>query len=106
MAIDYIYLSPTPTEESCAQVGEPDYRKKATKEMTTFINQLYRTYPHAQDMGVFFRIKWQNHDFGQYGEIVATYDVDDNEAIDYALHIERTLPEYWDSQSIMELEEK
>lgn len=104
MATDYIYLSPTPVEEDCAQVGEPDFRKKATKEMTAFCNQLYREFPEAREKGVYFRIKWQNHDFGEYGEVVATYEMDDSDAMEFALHVERNIPERWDEKAISDLE--
>lgn len=105
MAMDYVYLAPSPIEEDCAQVGEPDFRKKATKEMTAFCNQLYRQFPNSMEMGIRFRIKWQDHDFGQYGEVVATYDMNDDEAMNLAYEIENNLPEHWDKEAIQEMKE-
>lgn len=103
MAMDYIYLSPSPVEEDCAQLGSPDFHKRATREMTAFVGQLYRTFPTAREVGVYFRIKWENHDFGQYGEVVAAYDMDDKEAFDFAIHVEHNIPEYWDEEAISEM---
>lgn len=106
MTMDYIYLSPTPVDEDCAQVGEPDFKKKATKEMTAFCSQLYRQFPEAKDKGVYFRIKWQAHDFGEYGEVVACYEINDTDALHYAIHVENNLPENWDKEALDELKER
>ena len=104
--LDYVYLSPTPVETDCAQVGDPNYRKNATIEMTAFIGQLYRCFPDASEKGFTFRIKWQNHDFGTYGEVVAVYDTDNGEAFSCALHVEKNLPEYWDTHAMREIDEE
>lgn len=104
MAMDYFYLSPTPVDEDCAQLGTDGFRKQATKEMTAFCGQLYRQFPLAKEKGVYFRIKWENHDFGQYGEVVAAYDQDDDEAMNYALFVEHNIPERWDEEALKELE--
>lgn len=103
MPTDWLYLSPTPLEEDCAQVGEVDFHQRATKEMTAFIGQLYRKFPDAMENGVYFRIKWENHEFGTYGEVVAAYDSDDETACEYALNVEHNIPEYWDQESISEM---
>ena len=34
---DYFSIGPTPSEEDCAQVGQPDYRRKAIAECQRFI---------------------------------------------------------------------
>ena len=104
MGMDWIYLGPVPTEEDCAQLGQDNFRQQATKEMTMFCNMLYRHFPDAIDKGVYFRIKWENHDFGTYGEVVAAYDEDDKEAMDYAIHVENNLPEHWDEDALLGLE--
>lgn len=104
--LDYVYLAPTPIETECAQVGEKDYSRKATIEMTAFIGQLYRCFPDAIAKDVHFRIKWQNHDFGTYGEVVATYEMDNAESTDYAFYVENNLPEYWDTHAMREIDEE
>ncbi|MEY3376411.1 MAG: hypothetical protein RL463_721 [Bacteroidota bacterium] len=103
--LDYVYLSPTPLETDCAQVGSDDYRERAKIEMNAFIGQLYRMFPDSEDKNVMFKIKWQSHDFGTYGEVVAAYRDDDREALDYAIYIENNLPEYWDTHAMKEIDE-
>jgi len=100
--LDNFYLGPVPAEEDCAQVGEPDYAVKATKEMNAFINQLQREFPDYMDYGL-FRIKWQNHDFGRYGDVVFVFDDETLGAVDYAINVENNVPANWDSEALEEL---
>ena len=93
--IDKFYLGPVPADEDCAQVGVADYRRLATKEMNAYIGQLQRMFPDYADHGL-FRIEWQNHDFGTYGDVVFVFDDEDEGAIDYAVNVENNTPEYWD----------
>ena len=106
METDYLYLGPTPAEESCAQVGEPDFNRKSRIEMTAFVNQLYRQFPEANDKNVRFRIKWELHDFGKYGEVVAEYDSTNEDSLNYALNVDWNIPPNWDDEAIEELKEK
>lgn len=99
-----MYLGPTPADESCAQVGEDNFREKAKKEMNAYINQLMRQFPNVDEFNVSFKIKWQNHDFGTYGEVVAVYDAANQESARKALDIEWQLPENWDEEALKELE--
>lgn len=104
MEIDYMYLGPTPTDEDCAQLGQDGYRAQAVKEMNTYIAQLYRTFTDVDQFNVRFKIKWENHDFGTYGEVVAIYDASNQESTKKALDIEWQLPEKWDDEALEELQ--
>jgi len=100
---DYINLGPTPAGESCAQLGSDDYRNQAKKEMTAYMNQLYRMYPEvANTSGMKFKIMWFDHDFGSYGEVVIAY-LAEEELVDKAIEIEHNIPENWDEESLIEL---
>lgn len=103
MNTDYLYIGPTPVNENCAQVGDPDFNMKASKEMKAFINQLYRTFPDATENSVKFRIKWELHDFGKYGEVVVDYNCEDEMSYSYALNIDSNIPENWDEEALKEL---
>ena len=103
---DHITLGPTPCEEDCFQVGTDNYRQNAIVEMNAYIDQLYRMFPEADKFNVFFNKMWFNHDFGQYGEVVVSYDDSDSEALSYAINIEHNLPHNWDDEAIAFIKDK
>lgn len=103
MGMDWMYLGPTPADEDCAQVGTNNFRQRAKKEMTAYCNQLYRQFPDATEIGVRFKIHWEMHDFGEYGEVVALYSDDNDKAYEYAINVEHNLPESWDDEALKEL---
>ena len=103
MNMEYMEFGSTPYGEDCAQVGVADYREKAIKEMKAYINQLIRMFPESENMGINFKIKWFNHDFGSYGEVCSVWNTDDEEADGYVYVIERNLPENWDEEAKKEL---
>ena len=102
--LDYISLSPVPTDEKCAQLGEVNYMKRARKECNIFKRQLIRTLG-TPPPGVFIKIKRNNHDFGVYLDLVVEFDENDKEGIDYAFRLENELPERWDEEAKKELSE-
>jgi len=83
---DYVVIGSTPTEEDCAQVGSADYATKARKECARYVAQIQRHYPEPD--GGYLKIKSNPHDFGTYYEVVAVYEVDDEEASRWAYDIE------------------
>lgn len=98
---EYFILGPVPSDEDCAQVGDENFRQRATLEMDAYINQLYRLFPDADSCGVIFTKKWFNHDFGSYGEVIANYNNDEGFA--FVLNVELNLPSYWDDEAREEL---
>lgn len=103
MEIDYVDIGPSPFSEDCAQVGEPDFRKRASKEMDALINQMKRMYPEIEDHNVLLKKKWFNHDFGTYGSVVAEFFVEDQNAREFAYKLEILCPESWDDEARIEL---
>lgn len=103
--VDYNTLGPVPCEEDCVQINHEDFKRIAKIEMEAYINQLWRAFPEAQEHDVWFGIKWFEHDFGQYGEVVAKYVNDNKAAFDYVYNvIDKSLPEHWDDEALEELE--
>lgn len=100
---DYLYLGPVPCDEDCAQVGDPDYRKNAIREVNAYIAQLKREFPDWERDGVDFRVKWENHDFGSYCEVIVSFDDSDEASTAYAFEIENNLPYNWDEEARREL---
>jgi hypothetical protein len=95
----YLELGPTPAEESCAQVGDPDYSTKARAECQRFVDQILRHYPDTDHSG-YVTIKRFPHDFGTYYEVCAVYDEDDSASVDWAYDIEadkKGVLSRWDS---------
>lgn len=100
---EYIEIGPSPYEEDCAQVGNENYRKDASKEMVAYINQLNRTFIDAESKGITFKQKWFDHDFGAYGEVCMYWNTENEEADSYVYEIEKRLPESWDKLAMEEL---
>lgn len=103
MRTDYIDIGPVPAYEDCAQVGEPGFRQRASKEMDAYVRQLERQFKKYEDKNIAFRKKWFNHDFGSYGSVVIEFFEDDKDGFDCAIDIEHNLPEYWDDEALKEL---
>jgi hypothetical protein len=59
---DYIRIGFTPCDEPCAQVGQPDYCKKALAECHRFIELLHKTFGPEPE-GAALRIEAFRHDF-------------------------------------------
>lgn len=104
MEYDYLTIGQTPAFEPCAQVGSENYYEKAKKEMIAYKNQIERQNSWLTlNTDIYIGIKWFNHDFGRYGEVVVYYNVHNNAAFKTAIELEENLPEYWDSLAMKEL---
>jgi hypothetical protein len=102
MSIQYIALGATPCEEECAQVGRPDYPERSKRECQVYQRMLERLYPAPNDQ-VRLVIKSSSHDFGNYREVCARFDDEDEPATDYAYELERESPTEWDAIARYEL---
>lgn len=100
--IDYLNIGSAPADESCAQVGNPEYPEKSRRECQAFLHQLKRQLGDPPT-GVRFTIKTFPHDFGEYREVCVTFDDNIEEAVEYAFKAEREMPEKWDEKSRKEL---
>ena len=83
---DYIEIGSTPHDEDCAQVGTEDYARRAKRECNLFMQQIAKHYPEP-DNG-YLSVKSFSHDFGNYYEVVANFDDDDAESVEWAYDIE------------------
>ena len=103
---EYIELGPTPADEDCAQVGQPNYNTFARMEAKAYINQLNREFSHWVESGwIRFDNKWFNHDFGSYCEVVVYYQSDDEVSRGCAFSIDRHHAYRWDQEAKKELME-
>ena len=95
---DYLTLGPTPAEEPCAQVGTPDYMRRTRIETSAYIDQLIRRFGQPPGLSL-FRVKRFPHEFGDYHEVVITYDDEVEDSVDFAFNVENNLPGEWDEQA-------
>ena len=95
---DYFSIGPTPSEEDCAQVGQPDYRRKALEECQRYI-ELIRETLGPEPAGAELAIKSFSHDFGSYYEVVIWFERDDAAAVAYAVRCEDDAPTTWNGEA-------
>jgi hypothetical protein len=92
----YVELAPAPIEEDCAQVGTPGYRERALEECARFIRLLRQKFGPEPE-GARLSVKWCDHDFGQYCEVVCYYNTDIPSSVAYAYICEAHLPATWEN---------
>jgi hypothetical protein len=83
------------TTEDCAQVGTPDYRTQAVAECSRYIAPLRKTFGPEPE-GARLGIKWFEHDFGQYCEVVCYFTAENAESVEYAQRCEEDAPATWE----------
>ena len=91
----YFSLGQTPSAEDCAQVGQPDYRRKALAECERYI-ALIRETLGPEPEGAELTVKSFPHDFGTYYEVVIWFEPDAPAAVAYAERCEDDAPSTWD----------
>ncbi len=94
---DFFTIGPTPRDESCVYVGEPDYDEKALAECRRFIKLLRQTFGTEPD-GARLRVKSFPHDFGTYCEVVCHFNSDVPASVAYAMRCENEAPATWEEQ--------
>jgi hypothetical protein len=97
-----LYIGECPANESCAQVGAPDYYPRAIKECRTYIKQLRRIFGE-EPLGARLKIGSSDHDFGRYHYVAVEFETESKEAVEWAYKIENNSPGEWDDESRAEL---
>lgn len=98
MKEDYINIGFSPYEETCVQVGAPNYREEALVECQRFIELLRKTFGPEPE-GARLVTKWFQHDFGPYCEVICLYDHDIPASVEYALRCENETPATWNGEA-------
>ena len=99
---DRIEIGPTPSDETCAQVGSNRYSKVYRAECRAFINQIRRVCGPEPE-GAALVITSNPHDFGTYHDVAVKYDCASEEGLAYALKVESTPIHWWDNMAYDEL---
>lgn len=94
MQRDIVYLGSTPAEEECAQIGQPDYPEASKAECRAFITAIKRVCGEPPE-GAVLRVKTEQHDFGQYREVIVEYDGNNQAAAEYAQKCDEHAPTTW-----------
>jgi len=100
MAKDYYVIGSSPNAEECVQVSTvKDYMTEMTHELKRYKELLERMFPVPHGVPAKIDIKWFDHDFGRYGEVVVIFDDENLEAIEYAGMVEDGAPDYWEGEA-------
>ena len=70
--MDYLVIG----SNGFAQVGNPEFMQKNQVEMRVLLEYLKSNFPIPNDFSniCYYKIKWFQHDFGSYSEIVLIYN--------------------------------
>lgn len=96
MTTETYYLGPAPAEETCVQVGDPDYEEKAKRECTQYIAAI-RMVCGDEPLGAKLKIARQPHEFGYYSEVVVAFDPENEAAREYAAKCDESAPSTWEA---------
>ena len=85
---DYFYIGSCPAEEDCAQLGVTErFAELSRLECSQYVAALRVVYGFEPE-GCRYQIKWEEHDFGSYPEVVIWYDDEDEASVEYAQKVE------------------
>jgi hypothetical protein len=76
-------------------IGQDNYHKQAIEECTRFIELLRKTFGNEPD-GARLAIKWFDHEFGFYWEVVCYYETEIESDRAYAFRCENECPLTWE----------
>ena len=100
MANETIDLGSAPPDEDCAQVGTPEYEIVAYDECKRYIQLLRKAYEahHSRSFpeNVRLRVRSNEHDFGVYYSVQASFNINNEEAVDAAYWLESSSPLTWE----------
>lgn len=96
MPYDFLEVGSAPHEEECVQVdSKTDYAPAMKAECARFIAAI-KSKLGVPPEGARLYIKGSPHDFGSYYEVAVKFNVDNEEACNYAYAVEEHAPETWD----------
>lgn len=92
--IEELSLGPVPANEECAQLGNENYFRDSRNECKRYLSLLKNTFSLLP--GMYFKITRNNHDFGDYFDVVICFNPDDPEQVSLAYYIENNSPTSWE----------
>lgn len=94
MTEEIYWLGSAPAEESCVQVGDPDYARDAKNECRQYMAAI-RIVCGEPPEGAKLVVRSQPHDFGSYFEVAVVFDGTNREAVAYAAKVDEQAPTTW-----------
>lgn len=94
-----------PHSEQCVQLGAENYSRFSKMEADALKEQIFRMFG-APPPRCGIKMISCPHDFGTYYDLAVVYDDESEEATQWMLKIEGSIPEYWDEEAKKELREK
>ncbi len=92
--IDYMEIGPTPSDESCAQVGSANYAQEALEETSRYMAGLLHYFGPPPAGAAIVRQSCP-HDLGSYYEVCVRFNDDNPPGAQYAYMIEGHAPPTW-----------
>lgn len=89
-------MGPSPADEQCVEVGDPDYARDARAECRLFIEAIKKICG-APPEGARLVIRSQPHEFGAYLECCVVFDGDNQAAAEYAAKCDEHAPTTWEA---------
>ena len=91
---DYEYLGSSPCDENCVQLQTGvDYLPAMRTECERYRDLIEKAFPPPEGGRV--SVKSFPHDFGIYLEVVAWFDEDYPESVEWAFNLENVVPGTW-----------
>lgn len=98
--MEYLELGSAPSDENCVQVSSTrNYYEEMKEELQRYKLMLQKRFSFVQNSCCYFSVKWEQHDFGSYGEVVIKYP-ETEEGVKIAFFVEENLPSNWNEQEI------
>ena len=97
-------LGSSPNGEDCVQVNSKvDYMPAMNEEVKRYKAMLETRFPIPEFLAgqVRFAITSNSHDFGTYKEVCIKYFESDEQALEFALHVEGNCPELWNDTAVL-----
>lgn len=96
---EYLNIGCSPVDEKCVQVGEENYIARSLIECNLFMKAI-RNKCGIEPRGARLVVKKFTHDFGPYHKVCVLYDEMSEEAVEYAIKVERDAPTTWEEGNI------
>lgn len=92
---DWMTLGPCPYEEDCARMDDYSAMTKEVRRYANLLDSRFLNIPES----CYFGVKSELHEFGTYKEAAIYYEMDNEEAAQFALFVESNCPATWDDDA-------